>query len=58
MRGRTKLVMRRAACVEVAPVKMMHRRRVRHVELDVDHATLAVAIAEGDRWRDTTMRRS
>jgi hypothetical protein len=35
LRERTKLVPRRATCVEVDPVRMMQHRRVRYIGLDV-----------------------
>src|SRR4051794_5169599 len=46
LRRRTKLVPRRATCVEVGPMKILPHRRLRYLGLDVHRATIAVAIAE------------
>src|SRR5205823_7648873 len=48
LRGRTKLIPRRATCVEVGPMEMMPHQRSRYIGLDVHRATVAVAVAEED----------
>jgi hypothetical protein len=46
LREWTKLIPRRATCVEVGPMTMMQRRQVRYIGLDVHQATITVAIAD------------